>query len=169
MRAYPRVESGSPRILEIMNKGITREQTIAASKLLNRSGLMTYASFMIDNPTEITEDIQTTVELYEEIKPTRAFVCVATPYPGTPYWLHASEKGLHYDMSNSYKLHTHLTTGNNLSAMSDEQLAREYEHFLKKTEYRERVYRLRRGIQLLKRHPKKSPKIAYRTLLGTRI
>jgi len=163
------VESGSPRILEIINKGITREQTIAAFKLLNRSRLMTYASFMIGNPTETAEDVHATVELYEEIKPTRAFVCVATPYPGTPYWLHASEKGLHYDMSNFYKLHTHLTIGNNLSAMSDEEFAREYEHFLKKTEYRERVYRLRRGIQLLKRHPKKFPKIAYRTLLGTRI
>ena len=162
------VESGSPRILEIMDKGITREQVIDAFKMLKKSGLMTYASFMIGNPTETVDDVHATVALYDEIKPTRAFLCVATPYPGTPYWRYAEEKGLHYDMSNYYKLHTHLTLGNNLSAMSDAELAREYEHFLRKTERRERIYRFRRGLQLLKRHPGKFPRIALRALLGSK-
>ena len=77
------VESGSQRILDILNKNITVEQVRTAFKLFKKYSLYTCATFMIGNPTETMDDIEMTRNLAREIKADYAQFFITTPYPGT--------------------------------------------------------------------------------------
>ena len=61
-------ESGSQRILDIMNKKITVEQTKAALKSLASAGIKTTTYWLIGHPGETEEDFQMTLDLIEEMK-----------------------------------------------------------------------------------------------------
>lgn len=57
------VESGSNRVLELLNKGITIEDSLRAFELCKKVGIQTGASLMIGTPGETMEDIKKTLEL----------------------------------------------------------------------------------------------------------
>lgn len=75
------VESGSQKILKELNKGITVEQIKSAFKILNKYKIKTVAFFMLGSPTESLKDINKTITLYKEIKPTIIQVAFYTKYP----------------------------------------------------------------------------------------
>ena len=80
-------ESGSQRILNILNKKTTVEQNQKAIELCKKAGLLAQGTFIIGSPTETIEDIKKTQNFIrknglEEI----VGVCIATPYPGTKLW-----------------------------------------------------------------------------------
>jgi radical SAM superfamily enzyme YgiQ (UPF0313 family) len=79
------VESGSPRILAINGKGITREQVCNAFQWGREAGIkILEATFIIgSHPDENPEDLQATRELIRKIKPDVLFCSVVVPYPGT--------------------------------------------------------------------------------------
>ena len=77
------VESGSQRILNILNKNITTEQARNAFKLFKKYKLNTCATFMIGNPTETLDDIEMTRALAKEINADYTQFFITTPYPGT--------------------------------------------------------------------------------------
>jgi len=79
-------ESGSQRILDVLNKGTTVEQNRKAVKLCNRAGIIPQGTVMIGNPTETIEDIRATQEFIRKSKIESLGVCIATPYPGTDLW-----------------------------------------------------------------------------------
>jgi MoaA/NifB/PqqE/SkfB family radical SAM enzyme len=62
------VETGSPRLLELMGKQITVEQSQAAIKSLARAGIKTTTYFVIGFPGETEEDFQQTLDYIEELK-----------------------------------------------------------------------------------------------------
>ena len=62
------VESGSDRLLQIMNKGITREQIRAALPKLATAGIKTTTYWIMGHPYETEEDFQETLALVEELK-----------------------------------------------------------------------------------------------------
>jgi anaerobic magnesium-protoporphyrin IX monomethyl ester cyclase len=79
-------ESGSPRILELMKKDVTREQILFAAKQCQRFGLHPSFSFIVGLPTETKKDILMTVSLIEKVLKFApdAFggVNLYRPYPG---------------------------------------------------------------------------------------
>jgi len=77
------VESGSPRMLLRLNKGITVDQvrSAAAATRLVGLGLSIYLITGIDSETD--EDLASTVSLVREIRPHDGLVSPLTIYPGT--------------------------------------------------------------------------------------
>ena len=62
------VESGSDKMLEIMNKGITVAQIRAALPKLAMAGIKTTTYWLMGHPYETEEDFQQTLNLVEELK-----------------------------------------------------------------------------------------------------
>lgn len=81
---YFGVESGSQRILNKMKKAITIDQIKNAFQLCNKHNIRTTASVVLGSPTETEEELEMTLKLLDEIKPTRYTYCLYTPYPGSP-------------------------------------------------------------------------------------
>lgn len=80
------VESGSPRILKKLKKGLTVEKIKNGFAMMNAVGFKNVeANFIIgSDPDETLEDVMLTKKLIREIKPSILAVNVICPYPGTP-------------------------------------------------------------------------------------
>jgi radical SAM superfamily enzyme YgiQ (UPF0313 family) len=98
-------ESGSQRILDLMNKGITPEMTLEVNRICKKHGIAPVYSLMIGYPTETFEDINKTIDLVYRIKeenPDAEFEAISTytALPGTPDY----ELALKYGVSPPDKL-----------------------------------------------------------------
>jgi len=92
-------ESGSQRILDLMKKGITTEQTLAANQRCKKHGITPAFSLMIGYPTETFEDIHQTIDLGFRLKAENPAaqletMAIYTALPGTPDFQLALEHGL---------------------------------------------------------------------------
>ncbi len=92
-------ESGSQRILNLMNKGITVEQTRQSNQRCKKHGIIPAFSLMIGYPTETFHDIHQTIDLGFHLKKEnpRAHletIAIYTPLPGTPDYQLALQHGL---------------------------------------------------------------------------
>jgi anaerobic magnesium-protoporphyrin IX monomethyl ester cyclase len=89
------VEAGSPRILGLLQKGITIEQVIAAFRDARRAGLMTAAYFMIGaHPDETEDDVWASIKLAASLRADFATFSVAVPLPGTALYEMMRSEGL---------------------------------------------------------------------------
>ncbi len=88
------IESGSERILKLMDKGITLERIEESAKLFRNVGIHWTAYFMMGIPTETREDIKKTLDLLYRIKPGFASIGVYEPFPGTRLFDIGVERGL---------------------------------------------------------------------------
>lgn len=95
------VESGCQKILNAVNKGTTVEQNKAAIKLAKESGLFVAVSVMVGYPGETPEMLNQTIDLLRETEPDDAYICVATPYPGTE--LRNLIENMGWNISNDWK------------------------------------------------------------------
>jgi anaerobic magnesium-protoporphyrin IX monomethyl ester cyclase len=79
-------ESGSQKVLDAMDKGITVEQIDTATRLLRENGVM--ASFFIQfgYPGETREDIHKTVRMINRLLPDSLGISVSYPLPGTVFY-----------------------------------------------------------------------------------
>ena len=77
------VESGSPRMLLRLNKGITIDQVRAAAAATRRVGLGLSIYLITGIDTETDDDLHSTNRLIEEIRPHDGLVSPLTVYPGT--------------------------------------------------------------------------------------
>ena len=85
---YFGIESGSPRILRLINKGITPEMALELNLRLGRAGITPHYSFMAGFPTETREDVEMTLKLSRILKQQNAKAVIwkinkYTPYPRT--------------------------------------------------------------------------------------
>jgi radical SAM superfamily enzyme YgiQ (UPF0313 family) len=80
------VESGSPRLLEAMGKGITVEQVERAVCWAREAGIRhVEGNFIIGcDPSETREDLEQTQRLIQRLPWSFVSVSVVVPYPGTP-------------------------------------------------------------------------------------
>lgn len=88
------VESGSPRILKMIQKQQTVENIKKAFKICREVGIKSGAMFMIGLPTETEKEIEMTVKL---VKALGAHQCINTifhPYPGSFLFDYSVQKGL---------------------------------------------------------------------------
>jgi len=90
------IESGSPRILKLLKKGITLEQVEKAFNISKKAKLANIeATFMIgSHPDETIEDIELTKKIIYKMKPDILGIFIAIPYPGTELNRILKERGL---------------------------------------------------------------------------
>jgi radical SAM superfamily enzyme YgiQ (UPF0313 family) len=87
------IESGSQRILDLMNKAIKAEQAEAVIKKLRKAGIVVSGNFIIGFPGETRESIRQTVEFCKRnLLPLTATICC--PLPGTPLYEDCFRDGL---------------------------------------------------------------------------
>jgi anaerobic magnesium-protoporphyrin IX monomethyl ester cyclase len=86
-------ESGSPRILENINKKATRDDNTRCLQIAHRHGLKVKALMSVGHPGESEQTIMETRDWLLEMKPADFDCTVITTYPGTPYFDHALQTG----------------------------------------------------------------------------
>jgi radical SAM superfamily enzyme YgiQ (UPF0313 family) len=88
------VESGSQKVLDCMNKGISTEQTLRSLSWVREVGLKPVPNVILGFPGETKETAWETIKFVERISPDDVgFYNVATPFPGTPMYDLVKEKG----------------------------------------------------------------------------
>jgi anaerobic magnesium-protoporphyrin IX monomethyl ester cyclase len=80
------VESGSEKILGVMNKKIKLDQVRSAFKMAQKAGMMTIASAVLGFPGETEETAWETINFINSLNPDDIGFYIATPYPGTPMY-----------------------------------------------------------------------------------
>jgi radical SAM superfamily enzyme YgiQ (UPF0313 family) len=83
---YFGVESGSQRILDYYNKGITVDQVREAFALCRRHKVATAAYFMIGAPIETRADVEESRRLARELAAKYTYWFIYTPLPGAPLY-----------------------------------------------------------------------------------
>jgi len=91
-RIHYGVESGSPKVLRALNKGITIQEIKNAFRWTKQAGIETLAYFMIGNPQEGDNEIRASVKLMRQLEPDYVHLTVLTPFPATPLYLEALAK-----------------------------------------------------------------------------
>lgn len=87
------VEAGTDRVLKIMNKQITREQTERAFRIAREVGIETRGYFMIGYYDATPDDIEETIKFASGIGLDWASFSVATALPATDLYRIAQERG----------------------------------------------------------------------------
>jgi radical SAM superfamily enzyme YgiQ (UPF0313 family) len=98
------VESGSQRVLDLMNKGTSVEQVEKAGALLNRHGMPWLAYVMVGVPGEKSDDVDETIALIEKVKPSYVSAAHYTPYFGTGFWYERNGKDFNWEQANHHSL-----------------------------------------------------------------
>ena len=108
------VESGSQRILDLMNKG-TRVEDIRRSILLAKEFGMKCRVYLIAGyPGENIESLDETIRLIREVKPDDVSVYPLLPYPGTPLFKNPEKYKITYidkDYSKYYQIYGDKKSG----------------------------------------------------------
>lgn len=87
-------ESGSQKVLNILKKGITVEQSIKAAEILRKHKVLTGGSFMLGSPGETHEDVDATVRLVKTIRPNFTSIAYFTPCPGSELYEYCKANNL---------------------------------------------------------------------------
>ncbi len=88
------VESGSQEILDLMKKGITKEQVRAAVNLCRLEGVLTSVYFLIGSPWESEATFRETVDFAKQLEPDFVEFFYAYPFEGTEMYVIAANEGL---------------------------------------------------------------------------
>lgn len=132
------VESGSPQILENLNKRIDIEEVINAFDVTRKAGLGRCACFMIGAPGETAETVQESIDLARRIQPDRISLNVVTPYPGTLFYEQYVDKSLELDWDEAFSSDPdkpeEATIFYNISGLPDEKLQHLWTRFRRSTE-----------------------------------
>ncbi|HML16067.1 MAG TPA: radical SAM protein [Bryobacteraceae bacterium] len=92
MRVWIGSESGSQKILDAMQRGVTAEQVRSAVAMLKNNGIETGMFLMWGYEGEEIDDVETTIEHVKHCRPDVFFTTVAYPIKGTPYFERVQSK-----------------------------------------------------------------------------
>jgi radical SAM superfamily enzyme YgiQ (UPF0313 family) len=87
-------ESGSQRMLDFMKKGITVEESLRATEICKKNGIIVRGLFMLGLPTETKDDIQKTMDFIKKAQPQVYSFSYFTPVPGSTLYDYCKEKDL---------------------------------------------------------------------------
>ncbi len=79
-------ESGSQKVLDAMDKGITVAQIREATRLMKGEGIKPSFFIQFGYPGELMDDIQKTISLINELLPFEIGISVSYPLPGTGFY-----------------------------------------------------------------------------------
>ena len=88
------VESGSPKILEMIKKDLDLDVVRSAVKLIRKNNISVGTFFMAGFPRETLEDMLMTFALIQELKSERIVFNVFDPMPGSELYEEAIELGV---------------------------------------------------------------------------
>lgn len=140
------IESGSPKILKFIQKGINLEKVEHICNRCREIGLKVGLYFMVGIPTETIEDFKLTLSLIKRLNYFGIEYMFYRPYPGTQLYEYSVDKGLFTppqsisEWANSSELYT---VDNNLSDIPTEMIQKEMKKFL-------RYYGLRQALYVVK-------------------
>lgn len=86
------VESGSQKILDLMDKGTRLEEVYLAREHLRRQGIRACFFLQFGYPGETWDDIQQTIRLVRQTRPDDVGVSVSYPLPGTKFYEQVREE-----------------------------------------------------------------------------
>lgn len=101
-------ESGSPRILDNIQKRATQEDNSRCMDIARRHGLKVKALMSLGHPGESSDTVAETKAWLLDERPADFDVTVITPYPGSPYYDDAADRGdgvFTYSCRNGDRLH----------------------------------------------------------------
>lgn len=87
-------ESGSQKMLDLMNKGTSVEKNYAAVKKTKKAGLQCYADMFIGFPGETPQTIDETERFILKTKPTGLNIAIMYPLPKTEVYTLAKKKNM---------------------------------------------------------------------------
>ncbi len=87
------VESGSPRILEKINKKIPLEQTEKAFKMVRKEGIQIACSFILGIPGETIEDMEATLKFAKKLNPDLCQFNIFIAYPDSLLYAELLQSG----------------------------------------------------------------------------
>jgi anaerobic magnesium-protoporphyrin IX monomethyl ester cyclase len=85
-RVYLGVESGSQKMLDLMNRGTRLAQIERVASELRAQGVRQFWFLMLGYPGETPEDIDATLRLFRRFSPEEYSVSIAVPLPGTRFY-----------------------------------------------------------------------------------
>lgn len=85
-RVYVGVESGSQKMLDLMNRGTRLDQIERAAASLRAAGVRQFWFLMLGYPGETLDDIEATLQLFRQFSPEEYSVSIAVPVPGTRFY-----------------------------------------------------------------------------------
>jgi radical SAM superfamily enzyme YgiQ (UPF0313 family) len=97
------LESGVQRLLNLIQKDITLEQSEKAMKMTHEAGIETWVSFILNLPSATKEEEYKTIDFAIKVNPTFAQFPIATPYPGTKLYDLALKYGKLKENWNNFK------------------------------------------------------------------
>ncbi|HHH80142.1 MAG TPA: radical SAM protein [Thermoplasmatales archaeon] len=126
-------ESGSQKILDAINKGVTVEQIRNAVRLLKKEGIFVNTYWMVGYQEETVETIKETKNLMKELKPNLIRTFIMTPFPGSAEYRKAKAFGrlLSNDWSDYHVSNPHLLKR---PYIDNKVIEQEYKEFLKMEE-----------------------------------
>ncbi|MEM2799029.1 MAG: radical SAM protein [Candidatus Bathyarchaeia archaeon] len=89
------VESGSPRILNKLNKGITLKQAMDAVKLCRKEGISTACSFLLGVPGETIKDMEATLSFALKLNPDWCQFNIYIACPGSSLYEEVIQSGMY--------------------------------------------------------------------------
>jgi anaerobic magnesium-protoporphyrin IX monomethyl ester cyclase len=87
------VETGSQRLLDLINKGVTLKQVEDAFHLTKKAGITIRGFFMLGLPTETLEESMATIAFAKKLDPLWAQFTITVPYPGTGMFQELEDQG----------------------------------------------------------------------------
>jgi radical SAM superfamily enzyme YgiQ (UPF0313 family) len=95
------IESGSQRLLDIIHKGVTKEQIKRTIVLSKKIGITCRGFYMLGLPSETNDESMETIKFAIELDTLWAQFTITIPYPGTPMFneLDKQRKIRHYNWS----------------------------------------------------------------------
>jgi len=89
------IESGNPKVLKAMRKGLDLDRARQVFKWCRAAGIETLAYFMLGFPEEGRAEIQDTIDYALSLECDYVHVAVTTPFPGTELYRLGLERGLY--------------------------------------------------------------------------
>lgn len=108
------VESGSNKILDLMNKGITANQIRGSILMAKKHGFKCRVYLIAGYPGETEETIDETIALMKEVCPDDISIYPLIPYPGTPLFHNPEAFNITYidkDYSKYYQIFGNKSSG----------------------------------------------------------
>lgn len=119
------VESGSPRVLQAMNKHMDYELVVPTFAACKRAGIVTIGSFIAGFPGETEDDMRQTVALIERLDTTLINLNFFIVMPGSDIYYRLVEEGRYPRITDLHRLEEEdfmLLLKNNFSEISTRDL-----------------------------------------------
>ena len=152
-------ESGSQRILDSMDKGITVQQIYDATRKMKAVGIRVGHFLQFGYPGEVQEDIDRTLTMLKDCRPDEIGVSISYPLPGTRFYEDVRQKmGEKHNWSDSQ----------DLDLMFPGTYSPDFYRTLHRVTHKQ--FRIRQGIDMLKglaQNPLQVRSIDFRVMAAT--